>query len=80
MELYNYNHHAINNQFKDFYRYKYKIYPGKKIFTKICSGSVKQSAINLQHTEEKVMETQECGIHKHRITFKSQARIGFQDK
>lgn len=53
MEFYNYNHSTINKYLKDFYEYKYNIYPGKKIFTKICSCSAKQSAINLQHAGRK---------------------------
>lgn len=52
MESYKYKHHTINNHFMDFYRYKYKIYPEEKIFTKICSCAVEQS-INLQHAGRK---------------------------
>lgn len=70
MKFYNYNHHSTNNHFKDFYRYKYRMYPGKKIFTKICSGSVKQSAINLQHAGRKGHGNPGVWYTQHRITFK----------
>lgn len=64
----------------DFYRYKYKIYPGEKSLLEFVHALWNNLLLSYDTLEEKVMETQECSPHKHRLTFKCWKRIGFQDK